>query len=72
MAIDLSDADHDAMDGFLEFVLDAYAKGAVSRTSAVGALAHVLTAAAKDNNSEVLAWFKPAQYERWAQEIKEN
>lgn len=72
MAIDLSEADHNDMDSFLEFVLDAYANKEVSRLSAVAALAHVLTAAAKDNQGEVLAWFKPAQYQRWAREVNDT
>lgn len=70
MAIELTEADHNAMDAFLEFVLDAYAEGEVSRSSAVAALAHVLTAAARDNHGEVLAWFKPDQYESWVKEVK--
>jgi hypothetical protein len=69
MAIDLTEPDHNNMDSFLEFVLDAYANEQVSRSQAVAVLAHVLTAAAKDNHSEVLAWFRPSQYQEWAREV---
>lgn len=68
MAINLTNEDHNAMDGFLEFVLEAYKDGRVTKLNAVGALAHVLTAAAKDNDGEVMAWFRKEQYERWEQE----
>ena len=72
MAIDLTNATHNAMDGFFEFVLDAYKDGRVSRSNAVGALAHVIAAAAKDNDGEVIAWFRKEQYERWERECKKS
>lgn len=70
MAIKLTEANHNAMDEFLGFVLDAYKEGRVSRLNAVGALAHVLTAAAIDNDGEVVAWFRKEQYERWEKECQ--
>jgi hypothetical protein len=70
MAIKLTDQDHKAMDEFLGFVLDAYASGEVTRLQAIATLAHVLTAAAIDNHSEVLAWFNQEQYERWKEDAK--
>lgn len=70
MAIKLTDTDHKNMDGFLEFVLDAYADGRVKKLSAIGVLAHVLTAAAIDNEGEVKAWFDEGQYARWLEEAK--
>lgn len=65
MSVKLKSADHKAMDKFLGFVLDAYAQGKVSRLAAIGVLAHVIAAAAKDNEGEVKAWFDKDQYERW-------
>ena len=65
MAISLTDTHHAQLDVFLEFVLDAYKNNEATRSEAVGALAHVLTAAAIDNEGEVYAWLNPDQYERW-------
>jgi hypothetical protein len=45
-------ADHAALDQFLETVLDAYKTGEADRDSCVGAVAHVTTAAAIDNEPE--------------------
>ncbi|MGQ2931574.1 MAG: hypothetical protein ACT6Q3_13950 [Sphingopyxis sp.] len=69
MAINLTDADHEQMDDFLEFVLDAYKDGRTGLDQAVAALAHVLTAAAIGNECEVRAWFDPDQHERWLDEV---
>lgn len=69
MAIKLTETDHNRMDEFLEYVLDAYAGEEVSRSSAVAVLAQVISAAAIDNHGEVLAWFDPDQYQRWAREV---
>ena len=38
----LSNNDHKDMDAFLARVLDAYKEGEISRSSAVGGLAHVM------------------------------
>lgn len=72
MAIDLTETDHNRMDAFLEYVLDAYADEEVSRSSAVAVLAQVISAAAIDNHGEVLAWFDPDQHQRWAREVNKS
>lgn len=70
MAISLSNADHNSMDHFLGFVLDAYARNDVSKSEAISVLAHVTTAAAIDNDGEVRAWFRPEQHGRWLEEVR--
>lgn len=72
MAIDLSDSEHDSMDEFLEFVLNAYKNDEASLNNAVGALAHIIAAAAKDNKGELSAWFEEKQYMRWLEECKKG
>jgi hypothetical protein len=52
MAFQPTKADHAALDQFLETVLDAYKSGEADRDSCVGAVAHVMTAAAIDNEAE--------------------
>ena len=66
MAIELSNDDHKKLDELLGKVLDAYQGGAVSRDAAIGAIAHLVAAAAQDNDGEVKSWVqKPEVYERW-------
>jgi hypothetical protein len=47
-----SEVDQNALDAFLETILDAYEEGTVERRSAVGLIAHAMTAAAIDNKGE--------------------
>lgn len=51
-------ADHAALDQFLEIVLDAYKAGRADRSSCVGAIAHVVTAAAIDNELEFKSYIR--------------
>lgn len=51
-------ADHAALDRFLEIVLDAYKSGDAGRDSCVGAVAHVMTAAAIDNEAEFNSYIR--------------
>lgn len=53
----LKKKDHESMDAFLARVLDAYKNEEISKSSAVGGLAHVMTALDIRNTGEVLAWF---------------
>lgn len=53
----LSNADHNAMDGFLGRVLDAYKAGEITRQSAMSGLAHVIAAVDINNHPEAIAWF---------------
>ncbi|ACT49613.1 hypothetical protein [Methylovorus glucosotrophus] len=55
--ISLKKKDHKAMDAFLERVLDAYKKEEISKSSALGGLAHVMAALDIRNTGEALAWF---------------
>lgn len=55
---ELSNSDHEHMDAFLGQVLDAYKTGELSRTAAVGVLAHVIAAVDLDNYPEARRWFE--------------
>ena len=57
MPFKLTEKQHKELDRYLALVLDAYKDGAFSRSEAIGELAHVMTAAALDNNSELMARF---------------
>ncbi|WP_316394951.1 hypothetical protein [Bradyrhizobium sp. 33ap4] len=48
----------DALDRFLETVLDAYKAGRADRNSCVGAIAQVVTAAAIDNTGEFESYIR--------------
>jgi len=71
MPIKLTEKDHDKLDDFLGHVLDWYKTDEITRAQAIGALAHVFTAAAKDNETEVKSWLqKPEVIERWKSDIR--
>lgn len=53
----LTNKDHKAMDAFLGRVLDAYKNGEISKSSAIGGLAHVMAALDIRNTGEALSWF---------------
>ena len=53
----LKNRDHKAMDAFLGRVLDAYKNGEISKSSAIGGLAHVMAALDIRNTAEALSWF---------------
>ncbi|MFG1277168.1 hypothetical protein [Xanthobacter autotrophicus] len=55
MTFSLTATQHKEMDRYLARILDAYKSGAISQASAVGEIAHVITAAAIDNAGEVAA-----------------
>lgn len=66
MAIQLTDHDHKNLDTLLGKILDAYRDGEASKEASIGAIAHVVAAAAKDNDGEVKSWIKDdAVFERW-------
>jgi hypothetical protein len=54
--IELSDEDHDQLTALIYTILDAVAGRQITRADAMSALAHVITAAAIDNESEVRGW----------------
>ncbi|MGL9618294.1 hypothetical protein QRQ56_09855 [Bradyrhizobium sp. U531] len=58
MAFQPTKTDHAALDQFLETVLDAYKTGYSDRNSCVGAIAHVMTAAAIDNEKEFKSYIR--------------
>jgi hypothetical protein len=73
MAIDLTEKDHNRLDAMLGQILDWYKVGEVSRNAAIGAIAHVFAAAAKDNAGEVQSWLHDADVlRRWHEGIKER
>lgn len=69
--IKLKETDHNKLDEFLGHVLELHASGEVTKQEAIGALAHVFTAAAIDNETEVKSWIeRPEVIERWKADIK--
>lgn len=54
---ELTKEDHAKMEAFLECVLDDYKAGVITRSEAVGGLAHVMAALDLDNYGEARAWF---------------
>jgi hypothetical protein len=58
MSFDPTFDDLDAMDAFLERVLDAYKRGRIDRKAAVSVLAHVIIAAAIDNEREFKSFIR--------------
>lgn len=58
MAFQPTKTDQAALDQFLETVLDAYKSGRADRNSCVGAVAHVMTAAAIDNEAEFKSYIR--------------
>ncbi len=66
MPINLSNKDHKDLDKLLEAILTWHVKGEVSTKDAIAVLAHVFTAAAKDNEGEVDSWLnKPDTLTEW-------
>ena len=65
MAIKLSERDHRALDAMIDAILDAHVSGEVSPHAARGALAHVITAAAIENEGELRGWLKPETVAAW-------
>lgn len=66
MSFDLSNKNHKNLDALLSKILDWHKEGAITKNEAIGVLAHILTAAAIDNESEVISWLeKPEVLERW-------
>ncbi|MBW9072404.1 hypothetical protein [Agrobacterium deltaense] len=73
MAITLKEKDHNKLDAFLGEVLDLYKSDEISKLEAIGAIAHVFTAAAKDNATEVNSWLHdPDVVKRWKSDIQGN
>jgi hypothetical protein len=70
MTIKLSEKDHRAMDRMIDAVLDSYAKGEVSLGQARSVFAHVITAAAIANETEVRGWLKPETIVDWLKEAR--
>lgn len=54
----LTDKDHSDMDAFFGFLLDDYKSGAITRSTAIGTLAHVVAAVDIDNHEEARKWFQ--------------
>ncbi len=69
MAINLTEANHRAMNRLLDGILVAHSDGNVSLEQARAALAHVLTAAAIGNETELREWFEPERLQRWLENI---
>ncbi len=65
MAVKLTDKDYTNLDKSVGAILDAYTSVEVTKAQAIGAIAHIIAAAAKDNESEVKSWGTPATIARW-------
>ncbi len=61
----LSEADHRAMDTYLEAILDAYKSGKIDRLKARADLAHAMTAAAIDNE-DFKNYIRLPTLDKWA------
>jgi len=70
MTIKLSTKDQRAMDATLDTILEAYKSGEVSLLAARGALAHVLTAAAIGNETDVRGWLTPETLSEWKKQAR--
>lgn len=70
MTIALTDKDHNKLDELLGQILDWHKAGDVSKNSAIGVIAHILAAAAQDNEGEVQSWLHQANVlKRWKDDI---
>ena len=70
MAINLSKADHKSLDRMLDGILNAFKNNEVTLPQARGALAHVFTAAAIGNETEVRSWLTPEVMNQWREDLK--
>ena len=70
MPINLSNKDHRKLDKSLDIVLDAYASNEVSLLQARSLLAHVITAATKDNEAEIISFMDEHYMKRWKENCK--
>lgn len=65
MPITLKYTDHRKLDQMIDSVFKAYANDEVSLAQAREAIAHVVTAAANDNEEEVRSWLEPERVAVW-------
>ena len=65
MPITLKYTDHRKLDQMIDSVFKAYADNEVSLAQAREAIAHVVTAAANDNEEEVRSWLEPERVAVW-------
>lgn len=59
----LTNQDHNNMDAYLGYLLDAYKSGKIEKTEAIGDLAHVIAAIDQGNINEAREWFKQSRKE---------
>ena len=65
MPIKLSNKDHRKLNKSLDTVLEAYANNELSLIQARAILAHVITAATKDNEAEILTFMDEFSIQSW-------
>lgn len=65
MALNLSTKDHEAMDGYIDAVLNAYREGTITLLQARSDLAHVITAAAIDSE-DFKNYIRISPKDRWS------
>lgn len=62
---------HGKLDVLLGKILDAHKSGDVSHGSAIGAIAHVVAAVEKGNETEVQSWLSDeGTFDRWLEMAK--
>jgi len=66
MKLDMTESDHQKLDALIDGILNAYKDGEVTLEQARAALAHVICAAAvQDEPFEVRRWLEPERFDRW-------
>lgn len=65
MPTSLSNKDHRKLDKSLDMILSSYANDEVSLLQARSILAHVITAATKDNEAEIRSFLDEHYMKRW-------
>ena len=66
----LNEADQKQLTEMIDSVLNAVVMTQVTVPQARDALTHLLTAAARGNETEVRDWFNPERIDRWKEECR--
>ncbi|PDS45761.1 hypothetical protein CO662_36785 [Rhizobium anhuiense] len=70
MAFNINSTQHRQLNTLLGELLDLYKESEFTKGEVIGALAHLFTAAALDNDGEVKAWIeRPDVLQRWKDDI---
>jgi hypothetical protein len=69
MALKLTKGDHQRVESFVSFVLEAYADQDVTLAHATGAIARLISAAADDDETDMKKWLQSSEAD-WAKAIQ--